>query len=174
MSRPISRAASAWSRPARWANQNFDRSLNWRDIDWVRKLWPGKLVLKGILDVEDAKHRRRRRRRRHRGVQPRRPAARRRALDHQRRCPTSPSAVGDRIEVLFDGGIRSGQDVLKALARGAHGCLIGRAYLYGLGGDGRSRRSPARSTSSAPSSKSSMALTGVRDVQRDVTRDVIA
>src|SRR5712672_3585183 len=118
-----------------WANENYDRSLNWRDVDWVRSLWPGKLVLKGVLDVEDAKT-----------------AASAgvdgivvsnhggRQLDgaHStiRVLPDIASAVGDRIEVLFDGGIRSGHDVLKALARGAHGCLIGRAYLYGLAANG--------------------------------------
>jgi L-lactate dehydrogenase (cytochrome) len=112
-----------------WSNQNFDRSLSWRDVEWVRSLWPGKLVLKGVLDVEDAK------------------TAASAGVDgivvsnHDGRqldgahstirvLPDIASAVGDRIEVLFDGGIRSGHDVLKALAHGAHGCLIGRAYLY--------------------------------------------
>ena len=103
-----------------WANENYDRTLNWRDIDWVRGIWPGKLVLKGILDVEDAKL-----------------AAAAgvdgivvsnhggRQLDGARSTiaslPDIAAAVGDRIEVLLDCGIRSGQDVLKALARGARG-----------------------------------------------------
>ena len=116
---------------ANWSQNHFDQSLNWRDIDWIRKLWPGKLVLKGILDVEDAK------------------TAVAAGADgivvsnHGGRqldgapatiqvLPEIASAVGDRTEVLFDGGIRSGQDVMKALALGARGCLIGRAYLYGL------------------------------------------
>ncbi len=124
-----------------WSNQNFDRSLNWRDVEWVRALWPGKLVLKGVLDVEDA-----------------RTAAAAgvdglvvsnhggRQLDGARSSiaalPAIADAVGDRLEVLFDGGIRSGQDVLKALGRGARGCLIGRAHLYGLaaGGEAGVRR----------------------------------
>jgi L-lactate dehydrogenase (cytochrome) len=114
-----------------WANNHFDQSLSWRDIDWIRGLWPGKLVLKGITDLEDAK------------------TAVSAGVDgivvsnHGGRqldgapatatvLPEIARAVGDRIEVLFDGGIRSGQDVLKALALGARGCLIGRAYLYGL------------------------------------------
>jgi L-lactate dehydrogenase (cytochrome) len=114
-----------------WANDHFDQSLNWRDIDWIRGLWPGKLVLKGINDLEDAK------------------TAVSAGVDgivvsnHGGRqldgapatatvLPEIASGVGDRIEVLFDSGIRSGQDVLKALALGARGCLIGRAYLYGL------------------------------------------
>jgi L-lactate dehydrogenase (cytochrome) len=92
--------------------------LNWRDLEWIRELWPSKLVLKGILDLEDAK----------------RAAAAGvdgivvsnhggRQLDGARSTITAlsdiASAVGDRIEVLFDGGIRFGQDVLKALAHGA-------------------------------------------------------
>ncbi|MBO0758052.1 MAG: alpha-hydroxy-acid oxidizing protein, partial [Bradyrhizobiaceae bacterium] len=114
-----------------WANDHFDQSLTWRDIDWIRSLWPGKLVLKGINDLEDAK------------------TAVSAGVDgivvsnHGGRqldgapataivLPEIASAVGDRVEVLFDSGIRSGQDVLKALALGARGCLIGRAYLYGL------------------------------------------
>jgi L-lactate dehydrogenase (cytochrome) len=116
---------------ANWSQNHFDQSLNWRDIDWIRKAWPGKLVLKGILDVDDAK------------------TAVAAGADgivvsnHGGRqldgapatiqvLPEIASAVGDRTEVLFDGGIRSGQDVMKALALGARGCLIGRAYLYGL------------------------------------------
>ena len=111
-----------------WANENYDRTLNWRDIDWVRGIWPGKLVLKGILDVEDAN------------------TAVAAAVDgivvsnHGGRqldgavssisaLPRIADAVGDRLDILFDGGVRSGQDVLKALARGARACMIGRAFL---------------------------------------------
>jgi L-lactate dehydrogenase (cytochrome) len=154
-----------------WSNQNFDRSLNWRDIDWVRSLWPGKLVLKGILDVEDA-----------------RTAASAgvdaivvsnhggRQLDGAhatiRVLPEIAAAVGDRIEVLFDGGIRSGQDVLKALASGARGCLIGRAYLYGLAADGEAGVRQALELIRAEL-EVALTLTGVRDV-REVSRAVIA
>jgi L-lactate dehydrogenase (cytochrome) len=118
-----------------WSNQNFDRSLSWRDVEWVRSLWPGKLVLKGVLDVEDAK------------------TAASAGVDgivvsnHGGRqldgAPSSISAlppvvdaVGSSIEVFFDGGIRSGQDVMRALALGARACLSGRAYVYGLGAGG--------------------------------------
>jgi L-lactate dehydrogenase (cytochrome) len=154
-----------------WANNNYDRTLNWRDIDWVRGIWPGKLVLKGILDVEDAKL-----------------AAAAgvdaivvsnhggRQLDGARSTivslPEIVSAVGDRTEILFDSGIRSGQDVLKALARGARGCLIGRAFLYGLAASGEAGVRRALEVIRAEL-EVSMALTGTRDV-RAVSADVIA
>ncbi len=153
-----------------WANENFDRSLNWRDIDWIRRLWPGKLVLKGILHVEDAK------------------LAAASGVDGivvsnhgGRQLDGAPSsiaalaeiagAVGDRIEVLFDGGVRSGQDVLKALARGARGCLIGRAFLYGLAAGGEAGVRRALDIIRAEL-EVSMALTGQRDVGA-ITGDVI-
>jgi len=155
---------------ATWANDNYDRTLSWRDIDWVRSLWPGKLVLKGILDVEDAK----------------RAAAAGvdgivvsnhggRQLDGAcssiSALPHIADAVGDRTEVLFDSGIRSGQDVLKALARGARGCLIGRAFLYGLGAAGESGVRRVLDIIRAEL-EVSMALTGQRDVQA-ITSEVI-
>jgi L-lactate dehydrogenase (cytochrome) len=154
----------------RWGGDNFDRSLSWDDFNWIRKLWPGKLVLKGILDQEDAK----------------------RAADvgadaivvsnHGGRqldgtpgtitaLPRIADAVRDRLEVLFDGGIRSGQDVLKALALGAHGCLIGRAYLYGLAAMGEAGVAKAISLI-AEELRVSMSLTGVRDVA-DASRDIL-
>jgi L-lactate dehydrogenase (cytochrome) len=154
-----------------WSNQNFDRSLNWRDVEWVRSLWPGKLVLKGLLDVEDAK------------------TAASAGVDgivvsnHGGRqldgahstiaaLPAIASAVGDRLEVLFDGGIRSGQDVLKALGRGAHGCLIGRAYLYGLAAGGEAGVRQALEVIRAEL-EVAMTLTGTRDV-RSLSSEVLA
>jgi L-lactate dehydrogenase (cytochrome) len=158
-------------RAGAWSNQNFDRSLSWRDIEWVRGVWPGKLVLKGILDVEDAKT-----------------AASAgvdgivvsnhggRQLDgaHStiRVLPDIARAVGERVEVLFDGGIRSGQDVLKALASGAHGCLIGRAYLYGLAANGEAGVRKALDIIRAEL-EVALTLTGMRDV-REVSRVVLA
>jgi len=118
-----------------WTAQQFDPSLNWNDVEWIKRLWGGKLILKGILDPEDARH----------------------AVDSGadalivsnhggRQLDGAPSAiealpavvaeVGQRIEVWMDGGIRSGQSVLKSLALGAKGTLIGRAFLYGLGAMG--------------------------------------
>jgi L-lactate dehydrogenase (cytochrome) len=118
-----------------WTAHQFDPRLSWADVEWVKKLWGGKLILKGILDAEDA-----------------RLAADSgadalivsnhggRQLDGApssiRALPAIAAAVGSRIEVWMDGGIRSGQDVLKAVALGAKGTLIGRSFLYGLGAQG--------------------------------------
>src|SRR3954463_1182471 len=118
-----------------WISTQFDTSLNWKDVEWIRSVWPGKLILKGILDVEDAQEAVKT------GAQ---------ALvvsNHGGRqldgapssievLPEIAEAVGSQIEVLFDGGIRSGQDVMRALALGARSCMIGRAYIYGLGAFG--------------------------------------
>jgi L-lactate dehydrogenase (cytochrome) len=118
-----------------WTQEQFDPQLNWNDVEWVKKRWGGKLILKGIQDVEDA-----------------RLAADTGAdalivSNHGGRqldgapssisaLPAVADAVGRRIEVHMDGGIRSGQDVLKAVALGAKGTYIGRAAVYGLGAMG--------------------------------------
>ncbi|MDP9082747.1 MAG: alpha-hydroxy-acid oxidizing protein [Pseudomonadota bacterium] len=118
-----------------WTAAQFDPSANWRDVDWVRSRWPGKLILKGVLDAEDARF----------GL-----AAGADAIvvsNHGGRqldgAPSSISvlqevvaAVDGRCEVMFDGGIRSGQDIAKALALGARGTLIGRTFLYALAAAG--------------------------------------
>jgi L-lactate dehydrogenase (cytochrome) len=119
-----------------WVDHQFDPSVTWDDLDWVRRTWPGRLVLKGILDPEDA----------------------RRAADAGvdgivvsnhggRQLDSTPStiavlpavvdAVGDSLEVLVDGGIRSGLDVVKALALGARACLVGRAWAWSVAAGGR-------------------------------------
>jgi len=118
-----------------WINSQFDTSLNWKDVEWIRSIWPGKLVLKGILDVEDAE-------------EAAKSGAQALVVSNHggRQLDGAPSsievlpeivdAVGSKIEVMFDGGIRSGQDVMRALALGAKSCMIGRAYAYGLGAAG--------------------------------------
>ena len=120
---------------AEWTAKQFDPALSWADVEWIKKRWGGKLIIKGIQDVEDAKL-----------------AADSgadalivsnhggRQLDGAQSSiealPAIAAEVGSRIEVHMDGGIRSGQDVLKAWALGARGTYIGRAFLYGLGAMG--------------------------------------
>ena len=128
-------AVSNMASLAAWTNEQFDPRLSWADVAWVKEQWGGKLILKGIQDLEDA----------HLAV-----ASGADAIvvsNHGGRqldgAPSSISAlpqiaqgVGDKIEVWMDGGIRSGQDVLKAWALGAKGTMIGRAFVYGLGAMG--------------------------------------
>ena len=120
---------------AEWTNKQFDPRLNWGDVEWIKRRWGGKLILKGIQDAEDAKL----------AVNSGADALivsnhGGRQLDGAQSSiealPAIAAAVGQQIEVHMDGGIRSGQDVLKALALGAKGTYIGRAMLYGLGAMG--------------------------------------
>jgi L-lactate dehydrogenase (cytochrome) len=129
------RGVSDMSSLAAWTAEQFDPTLNWGDLAWIKERWGGKIIVKGILDAQDA----------------------RLAVDagadalivsnHGGRqldgapssitaLPAIAEAVGDRIEVWMDGGVRSGQDVLRAVALGARGTLIGRPFLYGLGAYG--------------------------------------
>jgi L-lactate dehydrogenase (cytochrome) len=148
---------------SQWIAGQFDPTLSWKDVEWVKKLWGGKLVLKGILDAEDAKI-----------------AAASgvdaivvsnhggRQLDGTissiRALPEVVDAVNGKTEVWFDGGIRSGQDVLKALALGADATLIGRAFAYGLGAMGEAGVMRALEIIRAELDVS-MALCGLRDVK---------
>jgi L-lactate dehydrogenase (cytochrome) len=119
-----------------WTAQQFDPRLNWGDVEWIKKRWGGKIILKGIQDVEDARL----------AVDSGADAMivsnhGGRQLDGAQSSiealPAIVDAVGKQIEVHMDGGIRSGQDVLKARALGARGTYIGRAFLYGLGAMGQ-------------------------------------
>lgn len=155
---------------AQWIANQFDPTLNWNDLAWIRELWPGKLIIKGILDPEDA----------------------RLAVMHGvdaivvsnhggRQLDGAPGsidalasivdAVDGRTEVLFDSGITSGQDLLKALALGARAGLIGKAFLYGLGAGGQGGVTQAIELIRRELSVS-MALTGQRDAAR-ISPDIL-
>jgi L-lactate dehydrogenase (cytochrome) len=155
---------------AQWIAQQFDPTLSWRDLDWIREQWGGKLIVKGILDPDDAS------------------IAAKAGVDaivvsnHGGRqldgapatihaLPRAVDAVRGGTEVLFDGGILSGQSLLKALALGARGGLIGKAFLYGLGARGEAGVTQAIEIIRKELSVS-MALTGQTDVQR-LTRDIL-
>jgi L-lactate dehydrogenase (cytochrome) len=118
-----------------WSASQLDPTLNWDDVQWIKERWGGKLILKGIMDPEDAE------------IAVRSGADALIVSNHGGRqldgapssiaaLPAIAQAVGDRMEVLMDGGIRSGQDVIKALALGAKGVFIGRAFVYGVGAMG--------------------------------------
>ena len=147
---------------SQWISTQFDASVTWQDIEWVRARWPGKLVIKGILDAEDAR------------------TAAGLGVDgivvsnHGGRqldgapatisvVPEVVDAVQGRCEVVFDGGVRSGQDVLKGVALGARAALIGRAFVYGLGAAGRDGVRQALEII-ARELQVSLALTGSNDV----------
>ena len=155
---------------SQWIGSQFDPTVTWKDIEWVRSRWPGKLILKGVLDAEDARH------------------ACENAADaivvsnHGGRqldgapstisvLPEVVAAAGDRCEVLFDGGVQSGQDVLKALALGARGCLIGKTFLYALAAQGQAGVTTALDIISKEL-QVSLALTGTNDVT-NVSRDIL-
>ncbi len=155
---------------AQWIARQFDPTLSWRDLDWIRELWPGKLILKGILDPQDAA------------------TAAKAGVDavivsnHGGRqldgapatiaaLPRVVDAVAGRCEVMFDGGILSGQSLLKALALGARAGLIGKAFLYGLGALGEAGVAKVIDIIGRELDVS-LALTGQTDV-RNVSRDIL-
>ena len=119
-----------------WTTEQFDMQLSWNDVEWVKQQWGGKLIIKGIMEVDDA-------------ISAVRAGADAIVVSNHggRQLDGAPStisvleeivmAVGQETEVYLDSGIRSGQDVLKAIALGAKGCLIGRAFIYGLGAYGK-------------------------------------
>jgi L-lactate dehydrogenase (cytochrome) len=156
---------------SKWVAEQFDPTLNWKDVEWIKSLWPGKLILKGILDVEDAR------------IAAKTGAAAIVVSNHGGRqldgapssitmLPPVAEAVGSDIEVMFDGGIRSGQDILRAIALGARSCLCGRAYIYGLGADGEAGVKAAIDVMRRELD-TSMALCGVNSIA-EIGRQVIA
>lgn len=155
---------------SRWTAEQFDASMNWKDVEWIANVWGGKLILKGILDAEDAR------------MAAMTGAAALVVSNHGGRqldgAPSSISAlpaivdtVGSSIEVLFDGGVRSGQDIMRAVALGARACLSGRAYVYGLGAAGEA--GVARAIEIMKNELSvTMALTGITSIDK-IDRSVI-
>lgn len=151
-----------------WMRNNFDPSINWKDLDFIRSEWDGPLIIKGILDPEDAKE-----------------AAQLGAdgiivsnhggrqldgvLSSARALPPIAEAVGDRLTVLADGGVRSGLDVVRMLALGAKGVLLGRAWAYALGAEGEAGVTRMLGLIEAEM-RVAMALTGVTRIH-DITKN---
>ena len=156
---------------SKWIAEQFDATLNWKDVEWIKSLWPGKLILKGILDLEDAR------------IAAKTGAAALVVSNHGGRqldgapssismLPAIADAVGSEIEVMFDGGIRSGQDILRALALGARSCMSGRAYIYGLGAGGQA--GVARAIEIMRNElDTSMALTGITSIAEIDRRAIV-
>jgi len=153
-----------------WTAEQFDPGLNWDDVEWIKKLWGGKLIIKGILDAEDAR------------LAANSGADAMIVSNHGGRQldgaissiqarPGIVDAVGKDIEVWMDGGIRSGQDVLKAWALGARGTMIGRPFLYGLGAMGEAGVTKCLELIHNELDIT-MAFTGHRDIQ-NVTKDIL-
>lgn len=147
-----------------WIGRNFDRSVTWADLDFVRQVWDGPIVIKGVLDPEDAKDAVRAGAQgivvsNHGGRQ----------LDGVRSSisalPTVVDAVGGELEVFMDGGVRSGLDVLKALSLGAKACFVGRAWAYALGAGGQPMIEKMLGTMRSELS-TAMVLTGCSSVER--------
>jgi L-lactate dehydrogenase (cytochrome) len=156
---------------AGWVARNFDATVTWKDLDWVRERWKGPILIKGVLDPEDARE-----------------AVRAgadglivsnhggRQLDGVQSSvsavPAVVEAVGDRIPVLMDGGVRTGLDVLRALALGAKACLIGRAWAFPLAAGGGAAVTRVLNMMRSELAVA-MALTGCTDV-RNAGRDLLA
>ncbi|MES2830778.1 MAG: alpha-hydroxy acid oxidase [Pseudomonadota bacterium] len=153
-----------------WTAQQFDPALSWDDVAWIKERWGGKLIIKGIMDAEDAK------------LAVRSGADALIVSNHGGRqldgalssiaaLPSIVDAVGGQIEIHLDSGIRSGQDVIKALALGAHGVYIGRAFLYGLGAMGEAGVTKCLEIIRTELDLT-MAFCGLNDI-RKVTKDIL-
>lgn len=157
---------------SQWIAGQFDPSLSWKDVEWVRSIWPGKLILKGVLDVEDAK------------IAAATGADAIVVSNHGGRqldgavssikaLPKIVDAIGGgKSEIWFDGGVQSGQDILKARALGAQGCMMGKAFLWSLAAGGQAGVAKAIEIIRKELDVS-MALTGVKDIEQ-VDRSVLA
>jgi L-lactate dehydrogenase (cytochrome) len=156
---------------AAWTASQFDPTLSWKDVEWIKGLWPGKLILKGILDVDDAK------------IAVTTGADAISVSNHGGRqldgapsaisaLPRVADAVGSEIEVMFDSGVRTGADMMRALALGARSCIVGRSYIYGLGAGGQAGVAHAIEILRKEFDVT-MALCGVKSVT-EIDRDVLA
>ena len=155
----------------KWVGANFDASVTWKELDWIRQSWKGPLIIKGVLDVEDA---RQAAALGADGIVVSNHGGRQLdgALSGVRALPPIADAVGDRLTVLMDGGVRSGLDVVRALALGAHGVMIGRAWAYALAANGG--RGVARMLKIlAQEMRVAMVLTGHRKIS-ELSRDALA
>ena len=153
-----------------WTNSQFDPTLDWSSVEFIRKLWDGKLILKGINDVDDA-------------ITAASLGADAIIVSNHggRQLDGAPAtidmlgpivdAVGDKVEIWLDSGIRTGMDIFKAIAMGAKGTMIGRAYIYGLGAAGEAGVTHALSILQKELSVT-MGLAGLRDV-KDISRDAL-
>jgi L-lactate dehydrogenase (cytochrome) len=156
---------------AEWTQSQFDQTVSWKDVEWIRSIFPGKLVLKGILDPEDARE------------------ALKTGADgivvsnHGGRqldgapstisaLPKVADAIGGQKEILFDSGVRTGQDMFRALALGAKACMIGRPFLYGLGAGGEAGVAKVIDILKRELD-TTMVLTGIDDVKK-IDRNAIA
>ena len=156
---------------AQWTASQFDPTLSWKDVEWIKSIWPGKLFLKGILDVEDAR------------TAVKTGVSAISVSNHGGRqldgapsaiasLPRVVDAVGNDIEVMMDSGIRTGADMVRALALGAKSLIVGRSYIYGLGAAGQAGVARAIEILGKELDVT-MALCGVKSVL-DIDRRVLA
>ena len=155
---------------AQWTASQFDPTLSWKDVEWIKSIWPGKLFLKGVLDVEDAR------------IAVKTGVAAISVSNHGGRqldgapsaiaaLPRIADAVGSEIEVMMDSGIRTGSDMVRALALGARSLIIGRSYIYGLGAGGQAGVARAIEIL-GKELDTTMALCGVKRIA-EINRDVL-
>lgn len=154
-----------------WLGQNFDPSISWSDLEWIRDVWKGEIIIKGILDPEDARDALRFGAT---GLVVSNHGGRQLdgAVSSARALPAIADAVGDEMTVLVDGGVRTGLDVVRMLALGAKGVLLGRAYIYALAAGGEAGVTRLLNLIEAEM-RVAMALTGVKSVG-EITREVLA
>jgi len=156
---------------AQWTASQFDPTLSWKDVEWIKSIWPGKLFLKGVLDVEDAR------------IAVKTGVAAISVSNHGGRqldgapsaiaaLPRIADAVGSEIEVMMDSGIRTGSDMVRALALGARSLIVGRSYIYGLGAGGQAGVARAIEIL-GKELDTTMALCGVKSI-KEIDRRVLA